>query len=248
VLPATHRPGIALAVLSALAALPAAAQQVPVPAPPPESAVCPGIDWDAQLCIADPLSGNCDDFVAMADRLGGLYRAELAKLPDSKQALLTTVWWGCGPGDLGAVKRLLVRIGSPSARKLLATEPYRSLPPVQIPPPPPPNAPPSADECEARATQLERNECIGVTLQAARAYHQSAFAHCKAVVDAPLRGELLAEESSFEATLAGRCDAQAADSDEKAVQAFLRSRCLYEALHERTRAMLEAHPECAGSN
>jgi hypothetical protein len=58
--------------------------------------VCSAIEEDGMLCSADPMSGNCADFLAVADRLGALYPSELAKLPDSKEQLETTIWWGCG--------------------------------------------------------------------------------------------------------------------------------------------------------
>jgi hypothetical protein len=60
-----------------------------------------------------------------------------------------------------------------------------------------------------------------------------------------LRDDLLAAESSFEALLPGRCDAQADAADDESLQNFERSRCLIVALTDNTRGMLDAHPECA---
>jgi hypothetical protein len=225
-------------------ASPVAAQQY---APPPDaSLVCPAIDEDGMLCAADFMSGNCADFVTRADQLGALYRAELKKLPGSETSLKTTIWWGCGPGNLQNIKTLLVQIDSPRAQEVLQTEPYRSLPPVQIAAPPPAPTPSAAPpQCDELTNAIERNLCIGAQLQAARADHARAFERCKALVIPDLRDDLLAAESSFNALLPGRCDAQADQPDEQKLQTFNRSRCLIAALNDNTRGMLDAHPECA---
>lgn len=233
------------AALSWLAwAGPAAAQQY---APPPDaSIVCPAIEEDGMLCSADFMSGNCADFVKRADQLGALYRAELEKLPGSEASLKTTIWWGCGPGNLQNIKTLLVQIGSPRAQEVLQTEPYRSLPPVQIPAPTPPPTPSAAPpQCGDLTDAIQRNLCIGAQLQTARADHERAFERCKTLVIPDLRGDLLAAESSFQALLPGRCDAQADQPYEQKLQTFNRSRCLIAALSDSTRGMLDAHPECA---
>ena len=126
---------VAATLLWAANAGPAAAQEGP---PPPSSiGVCPEIEEDGLLCSADLLSGNCADFVVAADRLGALYRSELAKLPDAQASLMTTTWWGCGPGTLGDITALLVRIGSPRALAVLQTQPYASLVVAASPPPAP---------------------------------------------------------------------------------------------------------------
>lgn len=218
---ATRRHLVALARIAAAltwagSAGPAAAQQY---APPPStSIVCPAIDEDGMLCSADFMSGNCDDFVSAADRLGALYRSELKKLPGSEGSLKTTIWWGCGPGNLQNIKTLLTQIGTAHALAVLQTDPYRS-PPVLLPPPPSPSAP--QPQCEDLPNPIERNLCIGAQLQAARADHKRAFE---------------------------RCDARADGSNAQSLQTFVRSRCLAEALAGDTRGMLAAHPECAAPN
>jgi hypothetical protein len=226
---------------------PAAAQEGP---PPPSSiGVCPAIEEDGLLCSADLLSGNCADFVAAADRLGALYRSELAKLPDSEASLLTTMWWGCGPGNLGDIAALLVRIGSPPALVVLQTQPYASIGVTQSPPPAPAPgslAPPPA--CDELSSALQRNACIGAQLQAARAENQSVFARCQSFVPPGLRDDFVDSQSSFQSLLPVRCDAQAAGVDEKSMKTFVRSRCLVQALTDNTRAMLTAHPECRAVN
>ena len=246
---ATRKPLVSIArIVAALgwfaSADPIAAQQY---APPPDaSLVCPAIDEDGMLCSADFMSGNCADFVTRADQLGALYRSELKKLPGSEASLKTTIWWGCGPGNLQNIKTLLVQIGSPPALAVLQTEPYRSLPPVQIPAPPPPRTPSAPQpQCDELTNAIERNLCIGAQLQTARTDHQRAFDRCKGLVIADLRPDLLAAESSFEALLPGRCDAQAEGADDKSLQNFSRSRCLIAALSDNTRGMQGAHPECA---
>ena len=246
---ATRKHFVAIArIMAALGWLtsvaPVAAQQY---APPPDaSLICPAIDEDGMLCAADFMSGNCVDFVTRADQLGALYRSELKKLPGSEASLKTTIWWGCGPGNLQNIKTLLVQIGTPPALAVLKTEPYRSLPPVRLPAPPPPLTPSAPQpQCADLTNAIERNLCIGAQLQTARADHQRAFERCKGLVIPDLRDDLLAAESSFEALLPGRCDAQADAADDKSLQNFSRSGCLVAALADRTRGMLDAQPECA---
>src|SRR5262245_54731314 len=158
-----------------LAWLPPASAQQPQqgpqgPPPPPVSDVCPRIEEDGLLCSADLLSGNCADFVAAADRLGTLYRNELAQMPGSEGPLLSTTWWGCGPGNLFDITALLERIGSPRALAVLQTPPYATIvaqrASAPAAPPPPANAP--APDCDALSGSLARNSCIGAQLQAAR--------------------------------------------------------------------------------
>jgi len=198
------------------------------------------------LCASDLWSGNCADFVVTADKLGALYRSELQKLPDSEQSLKTTIWWGCGSGTLYDLKRLLVAIGTESAKAVLVTEPYKSLPAVELPGASMQRAPAQLT-CVELPRQIERNSCIGTQLQEARTAHQLALDRCKDLVAPPLRDQLLAAESSFKAALPARCDA-AADEDgttDASLEAFNRSRCLAKALADRDRGMFEAHPECA---
>jgi len=211
--------------------------------------VCPAIEEDGLLCSADLLSGNCADFVAAADRLGALYRSELEKLPDSQASLTTTTWWGCGPGTLGDIAALLVRIGSGPALAVTKTQPYASLVVAQAQPSSPaagsPAPPPGCDEL---SSPLQRNACIGAQLQAARAENQSVFARCQSLVPAGLRDDFADSQSSFQSLLPVRCDAQVASVDDKSMKTFVRSRCLVQALTDNTHGMLAAHPECQAPN
>lgn len=242
------RQNVVLASIAALAfaiALPAAAQNDPPP--PPESIVCPAIEEDGMLCASDPLrmDGNCVSFTAAADRLGALYRAELQKLgSDSKDSLLSTSWWGCGPSSLYDVKKLLVSIGSEPAKVVLTTEPYKTLPPVPAGPPPPPPTEPLS--CIDLQSPVDRNLCVGAKLQAVRAYHDAAYANCKSVVTpGPLLDQLTAAEKAFQAEAGPLCDADTAEADERAAfKAFDRSSCLVTAYQRRTRSMFDLHPEC----
>jgi hypothetical protein len=235
---------IAAAVTLLCAGIPAAAQDDPPP--PPEDIVCPAIEEDGLLCGSDPLrmTGNCTSFVAAADRLGALYRTELQKLPNSKDSLLTTSWWGCGPSSLSDVKKLLASIGSEPAAVVLSTQPYPSLPPLPPPPPPPPPADPLA--CIDLQNAVDRVLCAGTKLQAVRAYHQQAFARCKSVVTpGPLLDELETAESTFERQAPALCAADTAEAGESAkFQAFDSASCLVTAYQRRTRSMFDLHPEC----
>ncbi len=197
------------------------------------------------LCSSDLWSGNCANFVVTADKLGALYRSELHKLPESANSLKTTIWWGCGSGTLYDIKRLLVAIGTERAQAVLATEPYQSLPPVALPGSSMQRAPAQLT-CVELSRQIERNSCIGMQLQEARTAHQLALDRCKGLVAEPMRAQLAAEESSFQAALPARCDALAdEDGADRSLQAFNRSRCLAKTLVERDQGMFEAHPECA---
>lgn len=224
---------------------PAAAQ--PGPPPPPSDSVCPAIDEDGVLCAADLMSGNCDGFVAAAERLGGLYRSEPEKLPGSETSLETDIWWGCGKANLADVSVLLVRIGSPRAQILLGSEPYRSLLAASqqaAPSQPLLQAPPL--DCDALSTAQDRGACIGVQLDAARTGHRDALERCKRRVPPALLDDLVEDEASFQTLLSVRCGAQAAGyAGDASVAGFVRSRCLVQALQDNTRGMLAAHPACA---
>jgi hypothetical protein len=233
-----------VAILAVTFAGSAAAQ--PAPAPPAASAVCPAIEEDGLLCSDDPMSENCEAFVSDADRLGALYRSELEELPDSRTSLLATNWWGCGPNSLAEVKALLVRIGTPQALAVLQREPYPSLPGA---PPPPPTGPADPQlRCDDLTDPAERDACIELRLRAARAKHQRALARCRGRVAPGLRDDLAHDEASFKALLPARCDAEAAGAPDQDSRAFVRSRCLVQALEDNTRGMLAAHPECAEPN
>lgn len=233
-----------VAILAVTFAGSAAAQQAP--APPASSTVCPAIEEDGLLCSDDPMSENCEAFVSDADRLGALYRSELEELPGSRTSLLSTNWWGCGPNSLADVKALLLRIGTPQALAVLQREPYPSLP---GPPPPPPTGPADPQlRCDDLTDPAERGACIELRLRAARADHQRALERCRARVAPGLRDDLAHDEASFAALLPARCDAEAAGALDQDSKAFVRSRCLMQALEDNTRGMLAAHPECAEPN
>lgn len=233
-----------VAVLAAAFAGSAAAQQVPPP--PPSSTICPAIEQDALLCSDDPMSENCEAFVSDADGLGALYRSELEELPDSRTSLLATNWWGCGPNSLAEVKALLLRIGTPQALAVLQRDPYPSLPGAPSPPPSGPADPQL--RCDDLTDPAERGACIEQRLRAVRADHQRALERCPALVPPGLRDDLAHDEASFTALLPARCDAEAAGALDQDSKAFIRSRCLAQALEDNTRGMLAAHPECAEPN
>jgi len=235
-----------LAVLAAGVLAGAASPQLAAaqPPPPPDSGtVCPSLEEDALLCADDLASGNCEAFVADAERLGALYRSELEQLPASRTSLLATNWWGCGPNSLNEIKALLVRIGTPPALAVLQREPFPSLPGT---PPPPPSGPADPQlRCDDLSDPVERGACIEERLRAARADHQAALERCRARVAPGLRDDLAHSEASFAALLPARCDAEAAGALDQDSKAFVRSRCAAQALEENTRGMLAAHPECA---
>jgi hypothetical protein len=247
---AERRSGRALVASATLACVTAAvAFAQPLPPPPDTSGVCPSLEEDGLLCSADLLSGDCDDFVGAADRLGALYRSQLAKLPDSEAALKATAWWGCGPDSFAGVRALLARIGSPRAQQVLSSEPYKSL---AAPPPlssAEPTAPPELQpDCENLEKPAERTACAGVWLETVRDEHRRALASCQPLVPPGLRDDFARDESSFEKALPGRCAAQAVGASTPAESAFLRSRCLATAIGERTEAMRQTYPDCAAGD
>jgi len=228
----------------ALAASGVARAQDQLPPPPPRSEVCPAIDEYGNLCKRDRWSRDCGAFVAVADRLGALYRSEYAKLPESGDSLLTTIWWGCGSATLSDIKRLLQQIGSKQALAVLKTEPYKSLPnaqPMSGPAPQPSYGP----ICENLTSAAEMSACESTRLRSARTAHRKAFESCNAVVDAGLREPLIGAEASWEAMLPELCGASGEGYDDADRAAYMRSRCMVESTEERTHAMYAAHPECA---
>jgi len=236
---------VILASLRALPGAPASAQDN-VPPVPPASDVCPSIEDDGLLCTSDSLglSGNCTNFVAAADRLAALYAAQLQTDPTSRDTLLSTSWWGCGPSSLYDVKRLLARIGSPAALAVLKKQPYSSLP--EVPPPPPPPPPTEPFTCLDLQNPVDRNLCAGAKLQSVRAYHDATFARCKTRVAGPLLDDLLDSEADFERQTRALCEADTSDAGEGAKQrAYDRAQCLVRAYQERTNTMITLHPECA---
>jgi len=237
-------PAAWLAVAASLVASDVARAQDQLPPPPPRSEVCPAIDEYANLCRHDRWSRDCGAFVAVADRLGALYRSEYAKLPESGDSLLTTIWWGCGSATLSDIKRLLQQIGSKQALAVLKTEPYKSLPTAQpMSAPAPPSS--SGPVCENLTSAAEMSACESTKLRSVGSAHRNAFESCKAVVDADLREPLIGAETSWEAMLPELCEASGEGYDEPDRAAYMRSRCMVDSTEERTRAMYAAHPECA---
>lgn len=224
---------------------PAAAQDDAdnVPTAPNTSDLCPALEEDALLCASDPMSGNCVDFVKRAAKLGDLFNAQMTELPaGSENSLMTTEWWGCGPGPIPVVQRILFAIGSPQAMALLQKPPYSLLPP---PPPPPPPAPEPPVPCSDLSTQVDRNLCVAANLTWVRQQHDAAYQRCLQLVAQPLQDELVGEEKAFQAALPARCAAAALDDSDPKLSGFNRARCLVNAISDRTKGMLEAHPECA---
>lgn len=224
-----------------LAPLGSAAQEASSPAPdfraPDTGDLCPGLAEDFELCAGDLLSDDCADFVAAADRLGGIYRAELGRHPGWVTPLRTTNWWGCGSASLTELGELLERIGSPQARATLAQEPYRSLPDEAAPARAPAPMPPAAEEpdCLSPATAADRDACAAFELAQARAEHESAFAACRQKVIPDLASELVDAEKAWQATLAGECPGEAT---------YTRDTCLAQAYRQRTGSIAAMHPEC----
>jgi len=118
----------------------------------------------------------------------------------------------------------------------------------QAPPPPPPGLTDPQLRCDDLSDPAERNACIDLRLQAARADHQRALERCRDLVPPGLRDDLVQDEARFAALLPARCDAEATGVDDQALKTFVRSRCLAQALADNTRGMLAAHPECAAPN
>src|SRR5262245_53000802 len=192
------------------------------------------------------MSGNCADFVTKAAQLGALYRTEVQELPESKTALLSTNWWGCGPNSLMDVKALLQRIGTPRALAVLKDEPFASLA-GPLPPPPTGVTQPQL-QCDELSDPSERSTCMATRLQAAQASHQQALEACQKRVAPGLQDDLAQGEASFKALLPVRCDAQAAGVSDQDSKTFIRSRCQVQALEDNTHGMLAAHPECAAQD
>jgi hypothetical protein len=239
--PSLRAARFAVAAALATAALSAAAQDQ-LPPPPASSAVCPAIDEYGRLCTQDRWSRDCGAFVEVADKLGALYRSERDKLPNSGDALLTTVWWGCGTATLSDVKRLLQKIGSKRALAVLKTEPYKILPNARPLPAAP--APANVPSCDDLTEPAQMRACETTKLDTAQAAHRRAFAYCKSVVIADLREPLLSAESSWEEMLPELCEASGEGYDDPDRAAYMRERCMAESNVERTRAMFAAHPEC----
>jgi hypothetical protein len=88
------------------------AQREPVVAKaPPSTDVCPAIGDDHALCLLDPKSGSCQDFVVAAEALRLLYPYKIQHDLLQPADVQNTVWWGCGSKKLWEFADLLQRIG-----------------------------------------------------------------------------------------------------------------------------------------
>jgi uncharacterized protein YecT (DUF1311 family) len=248
--PRIRRLGAHAAALAAFAAAAdAIAGQATGASPPPPSVPdpCPGIAEGYELCASDLLGGgNCAQFVEAAGALAQLYQIQVADTPERSVILRSTNWWGCGSADLSEMKALLARVDTPPARALLQGEPFAS---VALPAPPPaPPAPAVVPDCEDLPAPADQDACAASELSAARSAYAGALAACQSAVAPALRDPLAESEQAWQTALPAECDAAALDYDEPRLQAFSRSLCLARATRERTRAMLAAHPECAGGD
>ncbi len=219
----------------------------PGPGAPSPQGVCPAIDEDFVLCSSDPWSGNCAQFVAAAGRLAQLYQIQVDDTPERTPLFLSTNWWGCGEATLGDMKGLLLRIGTPEARALLAQTPFSRLPAPTPEVAPSPPAPGVAPDCEGAPTPDARDACAASELASARVAYRRTLEACKVEIAAPLRSTLEGSEQAWEQGLPAQCDAAALEYDQPRLRAFARSQCLSRAMRERARGMLAAHPECGPS-
>ncbi len=202
---------VRLTLLSALAAPAASDEQDPfVDSPPPPEAVCPAIADDYTLCRADPMSGNCGDFVAAAHALGRLYLFNVQRQPEREGVLKTTVWWQCGSATLAELKALLLRIDSDAARAVLAESPYRSIPAPSAGATPSAAAPGrearGAVDCSATLSPTERDACEQRALAAARTRHQSEVARCQATLPSFLREQFATAEAAWQTDQSNECE------------------------------------------
>lgn len=209
--------------------------------PPSSSQVCPAIDEDYELCSGDPMSGNCPGFVAAAAALAELYASQLAEHPDWKESLDTTIWWGCGSANLAAIKTALAGVGTPRARALLESEPYRSVSQPRAPAFEP--AGPTVVDCVNLAPS-ERDACAARELAAAQAEYARTLQHCQQVVAPGLRSDFIAAERAWNASKGIECEGAGDASQDPSVEGYARSTCAAQSTRQRTRSMLAAHPEC----
>ena len=101
---AGHRPTSArrgaVAILLGLALGTAAVANDPLPATQGGSDICPRIEQNYVLCSGNLGSPSCTDLVDDVGALSQLYRGEIAKHPDWRKSLHTSIWWGCGDARL----------------------------------------------------------------------------------------------------------------------------------------------------
>jgi uncharacterized protein YecT (DUF1311 family) len=216
------------------------------PSAPGAGDPCPGIAEGYELCSSDLGGGNCGQFVQAAGTLAELYQIQVDATPERSVILRSTNWWGCGSASLADMKALLARLGTPAARSLLQAEPFASVAWPAPPTPPTASAPAVAPDCEDLATPADQDACAAGELSAAQAAYEAALSSCRAAVAPALRDPLVGSEQAWRTALPAECEAAALEYDEPRLQGFARSLCLAQATRERTRAMLAAHPECAG--
>jgi len=228
----------ALLALLVLGTPASAASPPPVPPdfrPPDTGEICPALEEDYELCVADTWSGNCPGFVTDAQRIGEVYRSELSQHPGWVTALQTINWWGCSPAQLGDLRALLVRLDTPEARAVLAQEPYRSLDKATAPAA---TAPPlERADCVKLETQTEREACAAQNLSRAKTEHASAYGACSRRVAPGLAEELIEAERNWEHLLAVECEGDP----------YTRDECLAQAYDERAKSIDSLHPECAAA-
>lgn len=206
--------------------------------------VCPAIDEDYRLCSQDLMSGNCSAFVRDAEALARLYRFRLKQDPRQARLLRTTIWWNCGSANLFQIEALLGEIGSPEARAVLQSEPFRSLTMAGAGAPGPSfdaqNAgdaqaagpqPAAEVDCDALETDAEQSACQARELQALETRHRRAFEVCKQSLPPDQRSALVAQEQAWRSELEGEC------TDPP---------CLSAGIRQRDQAIQRAFPRCGG--
>jgi hypothetical protein len=220
-----------LLVLSAVPPAAFAADDLEDPGPMP-GAVCPAIAEDYAICLDNPWSGNCGDFVHAAHELGRLYRFTVLREPDTADKLKATLWWGCGTAKFMDLRALLEQIGTPAALGVLAEEPYRSLP-ESAPPSAPSETHPRLD-CDGLKDDAAYRACEKKALAEAEAHHQDVVAQCASKLSPMVRDQLEASEAAWRRSLAVECPE--GDSG---------TPCLLTATRDRTASVLRGHPVCA---
>jgi hypothetical protein len=236
------RSALAIAMLTWLAAPPAALAQLPaVDTPPSLEAICPAIDVSYRLCATDLMSPDCGDFVTAAHALGRLYLFNVERQPQRAYEFATTVWWGCGSAPLPKLKIALERIGSPQARALLAEAPWRQLPspdvlPAQDAPLATEPAPPGGPEpdCSTLMEPAAIQACRRKDLATAEAAYRSELERCEALLTPFMRDQLVSAESAWQQDRDLECDLGGS-----------RTACLADATRQRTESIARNNPPCA---
>jgi hypothetical protein len=189
--------GPALLALLAAPAVSRAADPF-VDEPPPPGAVCPAIAEDYEICRANPMSGNCGDFVTAARALGRLYLFNVQRQPERADELKATVWWQCGSASFGELAALLGRIDSPEARAVLAEAPYRDLRSAEGAGSAPPGPGPEAlalPDCAGELSPASYEACERRALADAETRHRGEVERCESLLTPFLRDQLAASEA-----------------------------------------------------